>query len=650
MQVLPSGAEAKLGFDIIRKHLRGLAQTSLGQACIASLKPLGDVTVIRGEFARVEEIRAGLRRSEQVPLSGIRDLWGVLKKAAPAAAMLTPMELADVRSTCRCVRRLKKHFAGKGYVRINRIAARMDRLGSLEDHLDGILDSSGAVRDEASDELRRLRRRIPIRREALRIRLQRELAQARSRGYAAGGQPTLRGGRMVIPLRAETRNKVAGFVHGTSATGLTVYLEPQACLEMNNQIHLLEAAERREVERVLREATTRVRASSNALEINLRAVGRIDTVHAKAVLAEKMDAVVPKLNVDGIIDLRAARNPALLLCQNREVVPLNLELGRDHVTLVITGPNAGGKTVAMKTVGLVVMMAAYGIPVPVLASSSLCLFDILTVEIGDEQSIEHDLSTFSSRVLGLRRMAELANPHTLILIDEIGTGTDPEEGAALAQAMLEALTRAGARTIATTHHGMLKAYAQEGSKVVNGSMEFDVRSLRPTFRFRQGIPGSSYAFRIADCMELPHEIIARARELRGRESARLESLMQLFEERNQDLGRQLESLPEPQHTAAVQRPKTKETKRAAEDAVENMNIGDRVVLEGSSTVGEVLEINRGEAVVQFGLMRVRARTARLTLIRGPDVSPPSQRTNYSTDARLSTDIRGSRVNEGELCT
>ena len=433
------------------------------------------------------------------------------------------------------------------------------------------------------------------------------------------------------------------------ATGLTVFLEPQACLEMNNEIRLLEAAERREVERILREATASVRSDSDALKTNLQIAGKIDLLQAIAMLAEKMGAVVPGLNTDRIVDIRSGRNPALLLCQDREVVPLDLELGRDHETLIITGPNAGGKTVAMKTVGLLTLMVSCGIPVPVLPSSSFSLFDTLVVEIGDEQSIEHDLSTFSSRVRGLRRMAELANPGALILIDEIGTGTDPEEGAALAQAMLERLTRAGARSVVTTHHGMLKAFAHNEERVANGSMEFDVGSLRPTFRFRQGIPGSSYAFRIADSLNLDSAIVARARELRGLESTRLESLMELFEKQNQDLKRQLDKPPEPVSKPKRKRPgrrtKTTAKKTVIAATTESLKAGDRVVMEGGSVTGEVLSVGEGKALVEFGSMRVRTRTSRLALVGGPKQQSRPRKPNFGKDAKPFLDLRGSRVED-----
>ncbi|PSQ66699.1 MAG: endonuclease MutS2, partial [Bacteroidetes bacterium QH_2_64_74] len=305
------------------------------------------------------------------------------------------------------------------------------------------------------------------------------------------------------------KGKVEGFVHDRSASGQTVYIEPTACLELNNEVWELKSAEQAEIERILRDATAHVRAESDPIKVNLKVLAQFDLLRAKARFANRLDAVVPKLNEQGRIELHEGRNPVLQLhfegldeggetegrapgedaIPPREVVPLDLELGNDFRTLVITGPNAGGKTVAMKTVGLFSLMLAYGLPLPVAPHSSFPLFDEIVADIGDEQSIQDDLSTFSSHVSNLRHMLDAAGGNSLVLIDEAGTGTDPDEGAALAQAVLERLTESGARTIATTHHGTLKTYAHETEGVENGSMEFDQATLRPTYRYQEGVPG-----------------------------------------------------------------------------------------------------------------------------------------------------------------
>jgi DNA mismatch repair protein MutS2 len=433
---------------------------------------------------------------------------------------------------------------------------RITPLRPLEEHVASIIDEDAAIRDDASPELQRLRRQIRAKEEALRTTLDKALRRAVREGHATGEQATLRGGRMVIPVRASAKSKVEGFVHDRSASGQTVYIEPAACLELNNEVRELKSAEQAEIERILRDATDHVRAETTAIEVNLKVLAQFDLLRAKARLANRLEATVPGLNEEGRIELYDGRNPVLQLHfeasseagerpvpsdehLEREVVPLDLELGNAFRTLVITGPNAGGKTVAMKTVGLFSLMLAYGLPLPAAPHSSFPLFDQIVVDIGDEQSIEDDLSTFSSHIANLRHMLDAAGSHALVLIDEAGTGTDPDQGAALAQAVLERLTAAGACTIATTHHGTLKSYAHEADAVENGSMEFDQATLQPTYRYQEGVPGSSYAFEIAERMGLADALLDRARTLAGTQKTAMEDLITTFEQRTQALEEEL---------------------------------------------------------------------------------------------------------------
>ena len=667
-------AEDKVGFGAIRSQLRAHVLCALGEDRLAELQASSIRNEIQAELARVAELQAALEHGNALPLAGFLDVREVLRRAAPEMALVGPEDLRAVQMVCRCMRRLRAYFAKRPYPVLARLTARITVLRELEDYLDEIVNVDGAVRDDASRELRRLRRLIPLRRDALRLRLREVLLLAHAKGYATELQPTVRGGRMVIPLRAEAKRKVRGFIHDTSATGQTVYMEPEACLDLNNEIRLLEAEERREMERILREATARVQARGDELAVNLVCLAQFDLLQAKAHLANRMRAVVPKFNDDGIVDIRDGRNPALLLYQGEAVVPLNLVLGLTAGTLVITGPNAGGKTVAMKTVGLLSLMLAYGIPVPVHPASSFYPFEGLLVEIGDEQSMENDLSTFSSRIQGLRRMLELANPRTLILIDEIGTGTDPAGGAALAQAALEHLTESGARTVVTTHHGTLKGFAHEAHGVENGSMEFNQETLRPTFRFRQGVPGSSYAFKIAARLGLDPGVLERARALLGTQAAALEDLIATFECRSQEL---LVRLQRPAGRLVVRRRarlvraapaggvrrarksaqrgrKPKQRRKTLPPASEpwrpahggkRLHVGDRVVLDSGASEGEIIEIDGPKAVVAFGAMRVYAATERLSVAVGHRARALQQSSDYGSDAQAGIDLRGCRVDE-----
>ncbi len=553
MKLHPPSTEEKLGFDVIRDRLDTLTRSSLGQDRLAGMRPFGSIPPLRAELERVWELQQALRFDDPVPLQHVLDLRDVLRRAAPAEAYLAPEDLVAVRLVLMTVRRLQAYVRARRekYPALAEAVGRITPLPGLEERIAGVVDDEGRVRDDASPELRRLRRLIVQRQAALRETLMRELREAIGRGYATEEQPTIRSGRMVIPVRAEAKRKIEGFVQDVSATGQTVYIEPASVLSLNNEVRELEAEERREVERILRAVTAALREHLAPMRDNLRVLAQFDLLQAKATLANQLDAVVPHLNDEGRIDIRQGRHPVLQLyvqrwneehpdADPRRVVPLDLSLGIDYHTLVVTGPNAGGKTVAMKTVGLLTLMLAYGIPVPVDPASRLSLFDRLIVDIGDEQSMEEDLSTFSSHVANLRYMLQHADARTLLLIDEAGTGTDPAEGGALAQAVLEALTRVGARTIATTHHGSLKAFAHETEGVENGSMEFDQATLSPTYRFRAGIPGSSYAFEIAERVGLPRAILDRARALVGGAQVRLEDLIAALEERAQALEARLQ--------------------------------------------------------------------------------------------------------------
>jgi len=586
METYPDSLEEKLGFDVVRARLSARVQSPMGQERLDAMQPARTMDFLRAELDRVEELQGAFQYGDSVPLSPMYDLRDALRRAAPEDAYVDPEDLKAIRETHITLRRLKKHFRSRkeDYPRLADAVTRITPLRQLEEHVASIIDEDASIRDDASPELRRLRQQIRSKEENLRKTLDKALRRAVREGHATGEQATIRGGRMVIPVRASAKGKVEGFVHDRSASGQTVYIEPAACLELNNEVRELKSAEQAEIERILRDATDHVRAETDAIEVNLKVLAQFDLLRAKARFANRLDAVVPKLNEEGRIELYEGRNPVLQLhfesldadaetegrapgeedaIPPREVVPLDMELGDDFRTLVITGPNAGGKTVAMKTVGLFSLMLAYGLPLPVAPHSSFPLFDQIVADIGDEQSIEDDLSTFSSHVSNLRHTLETAGDNTLVLIDEAGTGTDPDEGAALAQAVLERLTDAGARTIATTHHGTLKVYAHETEGVENGSMEFDQETLRPTYRYQEGVPGSSYAFEIAQRMGLADDLLARARELAGKQKTAMEDLISTFEKRTQQLEDEL-------YDARKARKKAEENQQRYEEKVQKL--------------------------------------------------------------------------------
>lgn len=544
MKTFPRNVEVKLGFDTIRERLLEMVRSPLGEDRLAQMRLSGNLDRIRAELERVSELQQVFRFDDSLPLRDVIDVRPVLDRTAPAGSMADPEELLSIGRVLATLRLLRRFFDARSdkYPRLMRLVLRITPAPDLEERLREVVDDDGRVRDSASPELTRLRRLIIRKQAALRETLQRELRAAMREGYATEEQPTIRNGRMVIPVRAEAKRKIQGFVQDASASGQTVYIEPAACLDLNNEVRELQGEERREVERILREATARVRDRLDELREGIGVLAAFDLLQAKARFSNEINAVIPDLNDEGIIEVVEGRNPVLQLHfrePEREVVPLNLHLGERFRTLVITGPNAGGKTVAMKTVGLFALMLAYGFPLPLDEKSRFSAFKRLHVDIGDEQSIEEDLSTFSSHVSNLKYMLQHAGRETLILIDEAGTGTDPAEGGALAQAVLEQLTERGSRTIATTHHGTLKVFAHETEGVENGSMEFDQATLSPTYRFQPGIPGSSYAFEIASRIGLDGEILERARSLVGEQKTSLEELITTFESRSQQLEAQL---------------------------------------------------------------------------------------------------------------
>lgn len=542
LECYPETAEARLGFDVVRAVLRAQTLSPLGAEAVDQMRPLRDREAVCLALQQVEELRQALRFDDPVPLEPLFDLRPQLTQAAPEGARLEGEVLEAVRRVLALVRRLAAYFRDRQakYPALAALARQLRPLPDLEQQLAQVVDEEGRVRDEASEELWQLRRQLVRMRERLREKLLEALRAALRQGYAAEEQPTIRNGRMVIPIRAEARRKVAGFVHDVSASGQTVYIEPASCLALNNTVRELELAEQREVDRLLRKATGWLRPHLPTLRTALEVLGYFDLLQAKARLADQLEAYVPEVGDDGVIALKAARNPALLLHfqrlkettgEQRTVVPLDLTLGHTYRTLIITGPNAGGKTVAMKTVGLLVLMLAYGLPIPADPSSHVSVFDRLFLDIGDAQSLEADLSTFSAHMQHMAYMLARADERTLILIDEAGTSTDPDEGAALAQAILEELTARGARTIATTHHGALKRFAYETEGVENGAMQFDQVTLSPTYRFQVGVPGSSYAFEIARRMGLPEAVLERAQQLVGVQQVALEALIRTLEER-----------------------------------------------------------------------------------------------------------------------
>ena len=609
MKLYPSAAASKLGFDHVRSRLHSHVMGPLGHERIDAMRPADSLGWLRDELAAVDELQDAFRFDDPVPLHDLLDIRSVLKRAQPEDARVDPEDLVAVRKVLQTCRQVRSYVArrNEAYPTLHQRTRRLTPLPDIEERIGEIVDEDGRVQDDASPELRRIRRLIIQRQADLREALNRELRNAVGQGYATEDQPTIRNGRMVIPVRAEAKRKVEGFVQDSSASGQTVYIEPAACLHLNNEVRELKSDERREIDRILRAMTQHLRGQLDPLRQNVRILAMLDLLQAKAKLANELDAVVPTLDTEGVVELRNGRHPALLLHRLQQdgdgepVVPLTLTLGDAYQTLLITGPNAGGKTVAMKTMGVLALMLAYGLPIPADDTSRMPVFDQVFVDIGDEQSIEEDLSTFSSHISNLRYVLKHATDRSLVLIDEAGTGTDPDEGGALAQAMLERLNERHTRTIATTHHGTLKVFAHQTEGVENGSMEFDHETLRPTYRFQPAVPGSSYAFEIAERMGLASELISRARTLVGEQKAALEDLITTLEQRTQNLAARLKeadkTLKEAQHEKRkYQERLQKSEKERAEIRQQALEEAERIVNEANARIERTIrEIKEAEA-------------------------------------------------------
>ena len=464
---------------------------------------------------------------------GLKNITNALRRAE-AGGTLNLVEFLRVAGVLRCLRAVCE-WRSKSEGMKTALDWRFEAIQPnkyLEDRINTVVASEEEVADGASQTLAAIRRKIRNTSSRAREQLDKMIRSPSYLKYLQDPIITMRGGRFVVPVKAECRGDVPGLVHDTSASGATVFIEPMAVVEANNEIRVLLSQEQAEIERILTELSAETGSFADGIITSYGAAVELSLIFAKANLAYKMKAVKPLINEDGKIDLRRARHP---LIDKNKVVPTDIELGVHFDTLVITGPNTGGKTVSLKTLGLLTLMAMCGLMIPAADGSRISIFEQVLADIGDEQSIEQSLSTFSAHMTNIIKILDEANEKSLVLIDELGAGTDPVEGAALAVAILEALRQKGARIASTTHYAELKAYALQTAGVENGSCEFDVATLRPTYRLLIGVPGRSNAFAISTRLGMSDEIVNRARELVSSENTRFEDVVQSLETSRQGL-------------------------------------------------------------------------------------------------------------------
>jgi len=519
--------EEILEFDKLKRIVGGFATCAPGRRAIEALSPQEDVAALDAEFVLVREAVAYLRAGSELGFGSLADPQGWLARLVVPNSVLSSAELLEAASLMETAGGVRQTFKGEGakYPRLAESAKALADFRQLSSTIRRAVLPNGEISDDASPQLKRIRAGLIQAREKIQKSLEGIL---RARGEPSGEDYiTLRNDRFVIPVRASERRAVPGVIHAASATGQTVFVEPLEAIDLNNRLVQLGEDELAEIARILEELTERVRMDRGPLETAAASIAHLDSIFARGRFAREFDCVMPGFATGNSLRLDAARNPVLeatLRPQGRKAVPMTLAIGGEETIVVISGPNTGGKTVSLKTVGLAALSAQSAIPVAA-ESAELPLFDRVLADIGDEQSIAADLSTFSAHMLNLKSMLEAATPRSLILVDEMGTGTAPEEGAALAVALLEEFRACRALTLATTHHDRLKAYASTTPGIVNAAMEFDEVNLRPTYRLLVGVPGTSSGIEIARRLGLPSRVVDHARASLSPESREARDLI-----------------------------------------------------------------------------------------------------------------------------
>ena len=516
-----------LEFSAVVELLRGFLSGPLSEPALEELAPRTQPEEITRDFGRVAEAREYLRESPRPSLGSLKDPRGILDKLAPEGVSLSALEILAVVEVAGAARDLRALFVKSPFTRLDGLARGLADFRSLVAELDGKILPDGSIDSSASPELARIRRAIERLRQEVQAALEKLLRRYSQDQVLQDAVITIRNERFVIPIRAEEKRRVAGVIHGASSSGATVYLEPLETLPLNNELVELQDREFGEIQRILAEFSAKLRERRADLVAAAEILSELDLAFAKAEFARAYDCCLPQFVSGRALVLKDVRHPLLektLRSQKRRPVPLTVELAEPRTLMVVSGPNTGGKTVAVKTIGLAVLMAQAGLPV--LANEAhLPLFGRVLADIGDQQSIEASLSTFSAHVTNIQSMAQVADRNDLVLLDELGASTEPSEGAALAVAILEHFRARQAMTFVTTHHSRLKAYAAETPEAVNAAMEFDEATLQPTYRLLLGLPGKSSALEIAERLGLERSIVEKARTLLHPAEAEAASLL-----------------------------------------------------------------------------------------------------------------------------
>jgi DNA mismatch repair protein MutS2 len=527
-----------LEFDKIRSCLKTFTLSDAAREKLDTVEFMREKDAVARSLGEVSEFRSILEFEDPFPLQSMEDIREDLDRLR-SGNIVGVEALVRLLHNLQTVRLVSRYLQNRSdsYPSLWQHAQTLVPLKSIEEEILAKIDLKLLeVKDSASPPLALIRKSIAHSEQKARKAMDKLFKTYAGKGYLQEALVTIREGRFVLPLKLEHKAQVHGLVHDLSASGATLFIEPYEVVEINNQIKQLQGDEAQEIERLLAELAGLIREHLEHIDLNYEVLVLLDFIQAKARFAQNLKCTVPSLMDSSKVEIINGRHPLLLMREENtdSVIPLNLTLDNGVRTLVITGPNAGGKTVALKTVGLLALMLQSGIPIPTDADSSMPIFQDIFVDIGDFQSIEQDLSSFTSHLQKVGHILEHAGDRSLILVDEIGVGTDPDEGSAFAMAFLEELTKRSCTTIVTTHHGALKEFAFNTAGVENGSMEFDAETLKPTYRFRLGMPGSSYALEIAERVGISESVLKRARSQLGSEKGRLERLINDLEQKAQD--------------------------------------------------------------------------------------------------------------------
>ena len=522
----------KLELDQILLQLSECAGSSAGKEACLKIRPSSDLEDVKLLLEQTTAASDICTRKGNPSFSGVTDVSASLERA-DRGGCLQPVELLRIAAVLRCARNMKSYGddADKATI-LDSLFQALTANKYLEDRISGAILSEEEIADNASPELSDIRRKMRIESGKIKDSLQKMISSPAYSKYLREPIITIRQGRYVVPVKSEHRGDVPGLVHDVSATGSTYFVEPMSAVNANNALRDLEFKEQKEIERILAELSAEAAAHREDITLDVQLLVQLDVVFAKAKLAYRMRAWEPMMNDEGILELRNARHP---LIDPKKVVPISVRLGKDFDSMIITGPNTGGKTVTLKTIGLLTLMAECGLHIPAGDGSQLSTFDAILADIGDEQSIAQSLSTFSSHMRTIVDIVDECDDRTLVLFDELGAGTDPAEGAALAIALIEFCRKMGSRVVATTHYAELKLYAMRTKGVINASCEFNVETLQPTYKLLIGVPGKSNAFAISRKLGLSEDILKEADDMVGKSDKDFEDVLSQLESQRQQM-------------------------------------------------------------------------------------------------------------------